>query len=543
MKKTLSTLLTVLLCLMAAGEAVTYAQSYEPVPVTVSRDKVKIGGKMYYSHIVLERQTLYSISRAYGVTIQEIVDMNPAVSADGSGLTKNSILLIPVKDVETAPAASTEGAVETGEFRTHTVKWYENLDDIAALYGVSVKDIMDANELTSKAVKSRQVLRIPVRATVISTDAPIEYVDTVAASRHEPQPEDSSLTFTTEPADTVEAPAYTGTNQVDLTLLLSLTTEKGFNGINMDIYSGVLMALKQLESEGIGTTLNVYDIAGGRVPGLDTLSKARLIIGPSAPADIENVLKVTGDSLITLISPLDPKSARLAEEKQTVFHAAANNDYQLDDLAQWLSQESGRKIAVVVPRSDKGSIADKIKKALAEEGVSYTSVSDGSGMYSTLRKGKYTDIVLASENEYTVTDMLTTLETLSKEYSFNTYATNKVRNFKELDTEIFYPVQMHIVSAYYTDENDNKVSDFFSRYWSVFQFEPNQFAQQGYDVAYYFVKLYSIYGEKWKEYAPELDMRLLHSDIKMRPNARGSLVNKAIRRVVYHKDMTVTLEP
>ena len=34
------------------------AQSYTPVPVTISKEKVKIDGKVCYSHIVLEKQTL-----------------------------------------------------------------------------------------------------------------------------------------------------------------------------------------------------------------------------------------------------------------------------------------------------------------------------------------------------------------------------------------------------------------------------------------------------------------------------------------------------
>ena len=38
------------------------AQDYVAPPVKISNDKVKIDGKVYYSHIVQERQTMYSIS-------------------------------------------------------------------------------------------------------------------------------------------------------------------------------------------------------------------------------------------------------------------------------------------------------------------------------------------------------------------------------------------------------------------------------------------------------------------------------------------------
>ena len=52
-------LLIFILCLsvMTSGNGI-YAQDYVPTPVTISKEKVRVDGKLYYSHIVLERQTL-----------------------------------------------------------------------------------------------------------------------------------------------------------------------------------------------------------------------------------------------------------------------------------------------------------------------------------------------------------------------------------------------------------------------------------------------------------------------------------------------------
>ena len=142
MRRILSKWIVCACCLLAAGTIPSYAQAYEPVPVTISKDKVKIGGKMYYSHIVLERQTLYSISRAYGVTIKDITDMNPTIQADGTGLTKNSIILIPVKEEEAPLTETQQTVVSTGEYRTHKVKWYEDLEDIASAKGMDLDELV-----------------------------------------------------------------------------------------------------------------------------------------------------------------------------------------------------------------------------------------------------------------------------------------------------------------------------------------------------------------------------------------------------------------
>ena len=73
------------------------AQTYTQTPVTVSKDKIRgSDGNIYLSHVVLERQTLFSISKAYGVTVDEICKANPALHLETESLKKNQILQIPL---------------------------------------------------------------------------------------------------------------------------------------------------------------------------------------------------------------------------------------------------------------------------------------------------------------------------------------------------------------------------------------------------------------------------------------------------------------
>ena len=88
-----------------------HAQDYVSTPVTVSAEKVKLGGKLFYSHIVLEKQTIFSISKAYNTTVDEIYAANPGLKE--SGLKKNAIILIPIAVESAAKSATTEAALET----------------------------------------------------------------------------------------------------------------------------------------------------------------------------------------------------------------------------------------------------------------------------------------------------------------------------------------------------------------------------------------------------------------------------------------------
>jgi len=70
------------------------------VPVDISSQKIISGGKVYYMHPVLKGQTLYSISRAYKVTIDDITRTN-VISP--KGIQTDQVLKIPASEALTTP--------------------------------------------------------------------------------------------------------------------------------------------------------------------------------------------------------------------------------------------------------------------------------------------------------------------------------------------------------------------------------------------------------------------------------------------------------
>ncbi|MBO6160410.1 MAG: LysM peptidoglycan-binding domain-containing protein, partial [Bacteroidales bacterium] len=103
MKRYLILLLAVLLL---ASPTPARAQEYTAAPVEISKEKVRLDGKIYYSHVVLEKQTLYSICKAYGVTLEDVFRSNPSLNLEKEGLKKDQIILIPIPEEEKAPEQS-----------------------------------------------------------------------------------------------------------------------------------------------------------------------------------------------------------------------------------------------------------------------------------------------------------------------------------------------------------------------------------------------------------------------------------------------------
>ena len=403
---------------------------YVPTPVTVSKEKVKVGGRLCWSHVVLERQTPYSISKAYGVSVEDIYKYNPSVRTEG--LKKNAIILIPVVEDETAakPAkgnetsnaekkvarqesarpttatateemSATEDKAEMARQKeknnpkkkqtVHTVRWYETIETIAEKYGVSVEAIMRANNLSGKELKSRQKLVIPSRDAAVETvreteavrqgsaesptqekvprKSPDYGVDSAAGTDAKPE-DGGSAVESTETGSGSEA-GIRKKNSVNFALVLPFMagTEKPSSS-SFDFYCGALLAARELGLDSLSVNVSVFDT------GTDALTRRSLgdedfIIGPLSPADIRKVHDAAGDD-VAIISPLDPKAAALTGEFPKLVQVPTPHDLQYADLVQWIADEtqSGDRTVLISEKGGKESEAMKV----------FTEILDISGL-------------------------------------------------------------------------------------------------------------------------------------------------------------------
>ena len=688
-----------------ASAPVLTAQVHVYEMVVLSKEKVRKDGKLYLSHRVQENQTLYSIAKAYGVTLDDLYAANPGLMENGA--KRNSSILIPYTEPASAPSAAPA-------YLEHTVMWYEDINDIASMYNVSVKDIMEANNLRGRKVVTRQVIKIPVKGsvpspqpaapaqtvtptvtqpaaarpeqkTVVKTEekpvappviptlsdpviadpelaAPAEFkpvtvdkvtvkkadilppeiptlgdpditdpelaapgefkpvtvdkvsvkkadilppeiptlsdpvitdpelaipwlfypvridplvvnpaerkaagempaVETVPATGETPVIEVASVAG--EAADPMAAvPAaeepepgifdwFTGKGKVEMALLLPFNASGSPSEINMDFYSGVLLALHDLETEGIKATLNVYDLQEG-VPSAFTLNKNDFILGPVSAKDLTAVLEQTGGR-IPVISPLDQRAASLAETHSGFIQAPSGASNQYADLAAWIGEEAGTDDQIIlVTEKVSGSTAPAvgIREALLTEGIPFEGVSwtlsEGrslpEALTARLTKGGVNRIIVASEKEAFVGDMLRNLGLLrGRGYDIVMYAPSKVRNFETLDSSGYHQNELHISSSYFADYNADDVISFVRAYRALYRTEPSQFAFQGYDLTRYFAGLCAKFGNRWTKVLGRETGTGLHTDFRFEQAGDGSFRNTGIRRIVFRPDYSTEL--
>jgi len=118
---------------------------FSQVVVERSKDKVIISGVAYFVHQVKKGETAYSISRAYGIAVEDLTRENPPALY---GVKEGQTLRIPVKIVKDAkPSEVTPVKKQHDEvnFIYHSLKPGETVYSLSKSFDVSENEIIESN--------------------------------------------------------------------------------------------------------------------------------------------------------------------------------------------------------------------------------------------------------------------------------------------------------------------------------------------------------------------------------------------------------------
>jgi membrane-bound lytic murein transglycosylase D len=136
------------------------------------------------SHVVEKGETLYAISRKYGVTMEDLLAWNNLDGSAPLALGKELVLVPPAGQASAVPTTSATPAKTTAAaapankpiagVKEHTVVAGETLYAISRKYGVTLQDLQTWNDLGTGAISIGQVL-------VVAAPAPAQEVAPASA--------------------------------------------------------------------------------------------------------------------------------------------------------------------------------------------------------------------------------------------------------------------------------------------------------------------------------------------------------------------------
>ena len=550
----------------------------------ITTEKVKVGDNLYYAHTVRKKETLYSLSKAYNVTIEEIVKHNRAAE---SGLKTGTILYIPVNEADSAlqePAPAQEIAVKqmqaaeqkskkqtNKKYKKHTVKWYEDITDISEKYGVSVEAIMAPNNLKSSKLKTRQSLIITDKEYVPQNNIIIPKPGV------EPSPTEKDTTAIEDPketvitSDTLQPAAESKVKfrkkdePVEIAYILpfgSVDTSR-INSNFMDFYAGSLLAANDMKNSGVPVKINVYDQSEYNPlhsiidsPGF---SNNQLIIGPARAKMITAFTGYSQNAGIPLVSPLDNAAESMADENPYFIQMPANTISQIGntiDLLDRYRREHNSSTVLLI--CEKGTTGDSVyvnnaKKLLEERGIDYKTISygilEGRQIYGTILSSVDTlsenehIALVPSNSEAFVSDVVRNLDLCRKPgANITLFGLTKGRNFETINVELFHKLKLHISLPYFVDYSNQQTIRFLQQYRALYGTEPTPYAYQGYDITKYILKEMALYGNSFVHSTELEHARMLQSDFRLKKDSEQSgLKNRATRNIVYNPDYTISV--
>lgn len=638
-----------LLCLLYTSGV---AAQEEPFPVHRSEDKIILEGKVYYIHIVREKETLYGISRAYNVSQKVIAAENPDVFA---GLQVGMVLKIPAEPVLDESAKTRE----TEEYFNHVVREGETMYFLSRKYGIDVLEIERANpDINITELPVNQVLKIPKRKEpstaekIFTADSfiyhyvkagetlyslsvyydisieeikeinpelrwgELQYDEYIKIPRHTDGlsevtaiPADSMLidSLRFDP-DTLGIPFWSevnwrrirpgpirGTIHVAMLLPLNLhwdmesdtldlmeLEDQGVlkkdendrkNMINpriigyLEFYEGALLAIHELEEQGYSINLYVFDTERNRERTREILRKWEmeemdLIIGPVNFWNMELVADFARQNEIPMVSPFSSES-EIVRYNPYVFQMTPGYDIEFKRWAEYISDNYDKTIILFHDGDSKEYpkvqfLKDEIFKKISEkadlEDVVFKEVKMNDSVFVDMNHVLTHDgenlVIIPSDNEAYVSNVISPLFYLLDQYQIEVSGMPQWNGFRNIDLEYFHKLKMSYFTSFYVDYDKPEMKEFIKKFRQVYYTEPYRVMPRGYNLSVYgydlistFVKGIGEYGKNLIYFTEELAADPILGPYKFeRINDFGGHVNTYISIIKFSPDLNITQE-
>lgn len=469
-----------------------------------------IDGKKYYLHTIVKGQTLYAISKAYDVTVNDIVIENPELI---DALPLNKIIKIPFKETK----KTEQTVLPEGDYKLHSVERGETFYSICKKYNLRIEQLAAANPETEKGIKKGQILKIPIIDTVAKTV--VVPADTV------PQPvlkESYNVVFM--------LPFFLEMNEEDK--VYKTTTDKETiypkSEIAVAFYLGALAAMDSLKKLGFNARAHFYDTGNDSIKVEEILRKkelkeADLIIGPLYAANFTRVAEFAKQNKIAIVSPFSQLNkillgnasiSKVTPSLVTQIEQVSlyiTDKYKFDNIVlihndgfkekQYI--ELFRKKAGCYPASD--SLLTPMVKEVSYKKQNVKGIQD---VLSTTRKNV---VFIPSADQAFVTDVFNSLSGLVGTYEFILFGMDNWVSFDNIDIDHMEGLHLHLPQNAFIDYKNGNVKSFIKNYRAKNQSEPDKYSFYGYDITYYYSQALSKYGHNFIEMLPEFKQEMLQT--------------------------------
>jgi LysM repeat protein len=530
-------------------------------------------------------ETVYSLSKLYGVSEYDIVANNPGI--DITKLSVGAEVAIPKREFMSNQQKFDD---QENKYIYHKVLMGETLSSIAKQYGLTVRHLRKEN----RDLKFPQVgdfVRIPGDKKAEIQEIEQVKPDTVATVVEEVPEKIVKSAFYTPVKDlrgsldvAVLLPFYLSENSTRIEIdssrqVKGIKTYKEIKQADnwiypesldfLELYQGILLAADTLRSMGLNINLHTYDIKSDtieitRLIKSGKLSNMDLIIGPVYSHNLSIVSQYARELGIPVVSPVPLMNNSALINNPTLFMASSSLEIAQKALAKKISEYYDHNIVFI--HADSVGVDEDVKKfknliftelsyKLPYEEIKFKEFlfysrsmfnNDSINRLShALSEQSKNIVIIASEEAPVISEVIDVVSGLARRFVVKLLGYPIIRELERLDQKELFDMEIMVYSPYWIDYSKENVKQFNSDFRQKFHTQPleKSYAWQGYDITYYFLSGLAMNGKNFIRHPEIHNPELLQSDYDFRRNVPGNgFENQKLFMVRYSKDYQVILE-
>ncbi|HEY9168014.1 MAG TPA: LysM peptidoglycan-binding domain-containing protein [Lutibacter sp.] len=431
----------------------------------------------YEFHIVVKDDTLYNLSNRYNITQAELIRLNPSLK---DGLKIGLELVVP----------KVNNNLDLLNYEIHTVVKDDTLYNLSNRYQVTQADLLKLNPELSDGLKLGMNLKIK----------PIKNGKKDITSANEVRYTKNKGFFTenfdsSKEINLVMLLPYNLNTTSDSTKTDNFRKSNSLLNIVTDFHLGAMMAIDSLRNRGLNVKVKFIDSEDSTyrlqtIINRNDLKNADIVIGPLY---FENAFWLSKRIDAPIVVPFYSKN-QSANSANNLVKAAPENELLQSELLSYLEKNyNGENIVVINDEKSESQtklwqIVNRLKTFKNVNNISVVKSESGyisGGKFSDkLTKTAKNWVILVSNEMVTTASAVNSLKSMADNFAITLIALDKGNNFNSVDNNLLGQLNFMYPSIDFLDVDDVKVNNFYKTYQDKNYAIPSKYAIKGFDITY-----------------------------------------------------------
>jgi LysM repeat protein len=489
----------------------------------------------YVYHTIRTGETLYGVSRQYGLSAEDISEANRGLTPETFAAGKT--IRIPAMRMQSLPVTQTKVVVKELKYK---IKRQETMYSICRKFDVTSEELLAYNPRLKSGLKAGMELIIPVRTEEIVTEIPAQRELNI----------EELINYRRQ----IER-----TNIARIALLLPFidpATQAPLDARVIEFYEGFLMSVDSMRNDGMSVELYVYNIGNDAATTATALENIEsplpdLLVGGMTDIQIELIADFARDRNIKYVVPFSSRCERLTLDNPCIFQVNAMPQNLYSYLTPRIHTLFPRHRIVLLNTNDgnpKTQLVHMLGADLNDNAIPFAEVTFSektfqADMLAAMSNTVPNLVIPFSGSLDALLKIKSTLRSIAEtkpEYSVTLFGHPEWQNYTKDCLDDFYALNTYFYTPAYMNTMTPEAKWFAGKYKDMYNkpLSPSspRYAVLGYDLGMYFLTAIRTYGNTFDNYVHQHVYRSIQSGFRFgRVNNWGGFFNTNLYIVHYNK--------